>query len=70
MSDTHHRLRGARVLLGVTGGIAAYKAVELARELGRAGAEVQPLLTADAKFAGATGHRARVQVHPVSARSD
>jgi len=41
-------LRGARVLLGVTGGIAAYKAAELARELGRAGAEVQALLTEDA----------------------
>jgi phosphopantothenoylcysteine decarboxylase / phosphopantothenate---cysteine ligase len=38
-------LAGARVLLGVTGGIAAYKAAELARELMRAGAEVQPLLT-------------------------
>ena len=41
-------LAGARVLLGVTGGIAAYKAAELARELQRAGAEVQPLLTAPA----------------------
>ncbi|HJW60553.1 MAG TPA: flavoprotein, partial [Actinomycetota bacterium] len=39
------RLAGARVLLGVTGGIAAYKAAELARELMRSGAEVQPLLT-------------------------
>ena len=38
-------LAGARVLLGVSGGIAAYKAAELARELQRAGAEVQPLLT-------------------------
>jgi len=33
-------LRGRRVLLGVTGGIAAYKAASLARELQRAGAEV------------------------------
>ena len=41
-------LAGARVLLGVTGGIAAYKAAELARELQRAGAEVQPLLTESA----------------------
>ena len=32
-------LRGARVLLAVTGGIAAYKAAELARALMRAGAE-------------------------------
>jgi phosphopantothenoylcysteine decarboxylase/phosphopantothenate--cysteine ligase len=55
-------LRGARVLLGVSGGIAAYKAAELARELLRAGAEVQPLLTAAgermvtrATFAALTG---------------
>jgi phosphopantothenoylcysteine decarboxylase/phosphopantothenate--cysteine ligase len=55
-------LAGARVLLGVTGGIAAYKAAELARELQRAGAEVQPLLTESAErmvsratFAALTG---------------
>jgi phosphopantothenoylcysteine decarboxylase/phosphopantothenate--cysteine ligase len=55
-------LAGARVLLGVTGGIAAYKAAELARELMRAGAEVQPLLTGSgermvsrATFAALTG---------------
>src|SRR5919197_227783 len=55
-------LAGARVLLGVTGGIAAYKAAELARELMRAGAEVQPLLTeagermvSRATFAALTG---------------
>lgn len=35
----------ARVLLGVTGGIAAYKACELCRLLVRAGHEVVPLLT-------------------------
>jgi len=55
-------LNGARVLLGVSGGIAAYKAAELARELMRAGAQVQPLLTAAAEamvsratFAALTG---------------
>jgi phosphopantothenoylcysteine decarboxylase/phosphopantothenate--cysteine ligase len=55
-------LAGARVLLGVSGGIAAYKAAELARELMRAGAEVQPVLTAGgesmvsrATFAALTG---------------
>jgi phosphopantothenoylcysteine decarboxylase/phosphopantothenate--cysteine ligase len=37
------------VLLGVSGGIAAYKAAELLRELQRAGAQVQPLLTAAAE---------------------
>jgi phosphopantothenoylcysteine decarboxylase / phosphopantothenate---cysteine ligase len=39
----------ARVLLGVTGGIAAYKACELARLLVRDGHEVTPILTADAE---------------------
>jgi phosphopantothenoylcysteine decarboxylase / phosphopantothenate---cysteine ligase len=39
----------ARVLLGVTGGIAAYKACELCRLLLQEGHEVTPLLTADAE---------------------
>jgi phosphopantothenoylcysteine decarboxylase/phosphopantothenate--cysteine ligase len=34
-------LQGKRILLGVTGGIAAYKAAELVRLLGKQGAEVQ-----------------------------
>jgi phosphopantothenoylcysteine decarboxylase/phosphopantothenate--cysteine ligase len=58
-------LRGRRVLLGVTGGIAAYKAASLARELQRAGAEVTAVLTASATrfigadtFSGLTGHPA------------
>jgi phosphopantothenoylcysteine decarboxylase / phosphopantothenate---cysteine ligase len=62
-------LDGARVLLGVSGGIAAYKAAELARELLRAGAEVQPLLTAAgeamvsrATFAALTGRRVPASV--------
>jgi phosphopantothenoylcysteine decarboxylase/phosphopantothenate--cysteine ligase len=37
----------ARVLLGVTGGIAAYKACELCRLLVKAGHEVTPVLTPD-----------------------
>ena len=41
--------RMARVLLGVTGGIAAYKACELTRLLVRAGHEVTPLLTPEAE---------------------
>ena len=46
-------LRGARVLLGVTGGIASYKAVEIARLLGKAGARVQVLMTdAAQRFVG------------------
>ena len=62
-------LAGARVLLGVTGGIAAYKAAEFARELQRAGAEVQPLLTESAErmvsratFAALTGRRVPASV--------
>jgi phosphopantothenoylcysteine decarboxylase / phosphopantothenate---cysteine ligase len=39
----------ARVLLGVTGGIAAYKACELTRLLVKAGHEVFPLVTAGAE---------------------
>ena len=44
----------ARILLGVTGGIAAYKACTLVRLLVRAGHEVHPVLTASAeRFVGA-----------------
>src|SRR6266545_4351712 len=39
----------ARVVLGVTGGIAAYKSCELTRLLVRAGHEVTPVLTPDAE---------------------
>ncbi len=38
-------LAGTRLVLGVSGSIAAYKAAELARALGRAGADVQPVMT-------------------------
>src|SRR5688572_30365592 len=38
-------LEGRRVVLGVTGGIAAYKAVEVCRRLVDAGAHVVPVLT-------------------------
>src|SRR4029450_4570615 len=38
-----------RVLLGVTGGIAAYKSCELCRLLVRAGHEVTPVLTVEAE---------------------
>src|SRR5689334_15298380 len=47
-------LAGRRVVLGVTGGIAAYKAVEVCRRLVDAGAHVAPVLTEDAtRFVGA-----------------
>lgn len=48
-------LSGQRVVLGVTGGIAAYKAVEVCRRLVDAGAHVVPVMTAGAgRFLGAT----------------
>jgi phosphopantothenoylcysteine decarboxylase/phosphopantothenate--cysteine ligase len=57
--------RGRRVLLGVTGSIAAYKSVQLARDLTRLGAEVDVVLTQAAQrfvaplsFEGVTGRRA------------
>ena len=47
-------LEGKRVVLGVCGGIAAYKAVEVCRRLGDAGALVSPVLTRSAtRFVGA-----------------
>jgi phosphopantothenoylcysteine decarboxylase/phosphopantothenate--cysteine ligase len=62
-------LRGHRVLLGVCGGIAAYKAAFLARELRSEGAEVTAVLTASATrfvgvetFAGLTGNRAHASL--------
>ena len=46
-------LYGRRVVLGVCGGIAAYKAVEVCRRLGDAGARVSPVLTLSAaRFVG------------------
>lgn len=42
-------LAGRRILLGVTGGIAAYKAAELVRRLKEIGAEVQVVMTAGAQ---------------------
>jgi len=46
-------LAGRRVLLGVTGGIAAYKACSLTRLLGQAGATVQVIMTRSAtRFVG------------------
>jgi phosphopantothenoylcysteine decarboxylase/phosphopantothenate--cysteine ligase len=52
-------LTGRRILLCVSGGIAAYKAVELVRRLREAGAEVQVAMTANAqRFVGAASLQA------------
>jgi phosphopantothenoylcysteine decarboxylase/phosphopantothenate--cysteine ligase len=42
-------LKGKKIILGVTGGIAAYKAAELVRELVRSGAEVFVVMTHSAQ---------------------
>ena len=42
-------LAGKRIVLGVTGGIAAYKAVEVCRRLVDAGAHVVPVMTQGAE---------------------
>lgn len=62
-------LAGRRVLLGVSGGIAAYKAAYLARLLRERGAEVQVLMTPAAKrfvgpdtFAALTGREVHSEV--------
>lgn len=47
-------MRGSRIVLGVSGGIAAYKAIEVCRRLVDAGAHVSPVLTDGAlEFVGA-----------------
>jgi phosphopantothenoylcysteine decarboxylase/phosphopantothenate--cysteine ligase len=50
---TPHNLAGRRIVLGVSGGIAAYKAIEICRRLVDAGAHVMPVLTTGAtRFVG------------------
>ncbi len=51
--------QGRRVLLGVSGGIAAYKAIQLARDLTKRGAIVETILTHSARaFVGAISFEA------------
>ena len=63
-----------RIILGVTGGIAAYKAAELARSLMRDGHEVQAVLTRSAEefvspttFAALTGRKVYTNLFEASA---
>jgi len=54
-----NEFQGKRIVLGVTGGVAAYKAAELARLLVKAGADVDVALTAaGAQFVGAATFQA------------
>lgn len=57
--------QGCRIVLGVTGGIAAYKSVQIARDLTRLGAVVDVVMTSSAEafvrplsFEGVTGRKA------------
>ncbi len=53
------QLQGKRILLGISGGIAAYKTVDLARKLTQAGAQVRCVLTEGAThFVSATALQA------------
>lgn len=68
--------RAKRILLGVSGGIAAYKAIEVVRRLRREQAEIVPVLTANAlKFVTPTalqavaGHRPRTDLWDAEAEA-
>lgn len=65
MSSDSQRLYSKRILLGVGGGIAAYKAADLVRRLREAGAEVRVVMTESAReFVGPTTFQA-LSGHPV-----
>jgi phosphopantothenoylcysteine decarboxylase / phosphopantothenate---cysteine ligase len=77
MAVPGHNGRMARVLLGVTGGIAAYKACELLRLLVRADHEVVPLVTRGADrfvrretFEALAGRSPRESAYPHLERAD
>jgi phosphopantothenoylcysteine decarboxylase/phosphopantothenate--cysteine ligase len=71
MSETAYvgALEGGKVLLGVSGGIAAYKSADLVRRLREAGAEVRVVMTAGARqfvspltFQALSGHPVRSEL--------
>jgi len=66
-------LRGRRIVLGVSGGIAAYKAIDVCRRLVDAGAHVMPVLTADSlrfvgevTFSALASEPARTSLFPIA----
>jgi phosphopantothenoylcysteine decarboxylase / phosphopantothenate---cysteine ligase len=70
-------LAGKLIVLGVTGSIAAYKSAIIARQLVRAGANIEVILTERARqfvgsatFAGITGHPALVDMFDPSAAGE
>lgn len=48
MSDSSEKLKNAKLLLGISGGIAAYKAADVASRLTAAGAQVRTIMTENA----------------------
>ncbi len=70
-------LSGKRVVLGVTGGIAAYKAAELCRLLVKAGASVRVIMTraacafvAPLTFQALSGHRVATDIFDLTQESE
>lgn len=59
------KLAQKRILLGITGGIAAYKSIELVRLLSKAGADIQVVLTEGAKAFVTEMTLQAVSGHPV-----
>jgi len=64
---TEGRLQGRRVAIGISGGIAAYKAIEVIRLLIEAGAEVRALMTPEATRFVTPLTLEAVSYHPVAA---
>lgn len=71
------RVSGRRILLGVCGGIAAYKVVEVARELTRNGADVRVVMTPSARefvgpitFSTLTGNPVTTELFPEDSPSE
>src|SRR5450631_194014 len=69
-------MQGKRILLGVTGGIAAYKSAELVRRLVEHGAQVQVVMTAAARefvtpttFQALSGHPVRTDLWDAAAEA-
>ncbi len=70
-------LKGKKIILGVTGGIAAYKAAELVRELVRSGAEVFVVMTRSAQafitpltFQTLSGNRVTTELFSLTEESE
>jgi phosphopantothenoylcysteine decarboxylase/phosphopantothenate--cysteine ligase len=70
-------LSNKKILLGITGGIAAYKSAELVRLLIKAGAEVRVVMTPSAQkfvqpltYQALSGHRVYIDLFDAEAESN